>query len=461
MNKKEKILVADDDEFFCKLKQKFLINTGYNVEITNSPDAVIDRISAEQFDLILLDLKFKDTNGIEILKEIKRYDPELHVIIITGFSGFKPAVDAIKFGAYDYLSKDIEDEELLLKIQHALNDRKTRLQLQSLEEAAKVKYNFHNIIGSNKKIQEVFDLINSVCTTDITVLIRGETGTGKELVAKAIHFNSLRKDKTFHAINCAAISETLIESELFGHEKGAFTGAYKQRLGKIELANGGTIFLDEIGDMSINLQAKLLRFLQDKSFERIGGGETFTADVRVLAATNRDLDLMIKEGNFREDLYYRLNLVQINLPPLRERIDDMPLLADYFIDNANKKYNKKIKKIDKDGLSVLAEYTWPGNIRELENFIERLVVLVPEGNITKEYISKHLPLGKEVFSGALDINKPLSDLKDDLEKKYIFALLDKYHANITKIAEKAEMTRAAIYQKIEKYKIRKEDFELK
>lgn len=453
-----KILVADDDPSFCEIKKALLEKQGYVIETAITYKSIVNKLDAQIYDLVLLDLNIQDKSGVEILKTLKNKDPDTMVIMITSFATIQTAVESIKIGAYDYLTKDIDNEELLLKIEHALENRKKTLELRTLRDILGNKYSFHNIIGSNKTMQEIYNLINSVCNTDVTVLIDGETGTGKELVAKAIHFNSLRKEQLFHAINCAAISETLTESELFGHEKGSFTGAYKQRLGKLELANGGTVFLDEIGDMNIGLQAKLLRFLQDKTFERIGGEKTLSADVRIIAATNRNLESMIKEKTFREDLFYRINTIQIKLPPLRERIDDIPILAEHFIRTFNKKHNKSVKNLTKDAIETLAEHNWPGNVRELENLIEKIVILVPERNINKHDIEKFLLKRIETRAARLNTNIPLAELKDDLEKEYITALLKKYHGNIQRVAEKTGISRAAIYQKLEKYNLNKTDF---
>lgn len=453
-----KILIGDDDPAFCEIAKALLEKEGYNVAAATTYESILENADTQIYDLVLLDLKLKDKSGVDILKHIKNKDPDIMVIMITSFATIQTAVESIKIGAYDYLTKDIENEELLLKIEHALEHRKNTLELRTLKEALGERYSFHNIIGSNKTMQEVYNLINSVCNTDVAVLILGETGTGKELVAKAIHFNSLRKEKPFFAINCAAISETLTESELFGHEKGSFTGAYKQRIGKLELANEGSVFLDEIGDMNISLQAKVLRFLQDKSFERIGGEKTLSADVRIIAATNKDLETMIEEKKFREDLFYRINTIQINLPPLRERIDDISLLAEHFIKVFNNKHKKSVKGLTKGAIETLTEYNWPGNVRELENLLEKMIILVPDRNIDKNDIEKFLLKKREAPARKLDINVPLGELKNNLEKEYITALLKKYQGNIVRVAEKTGLSRAAIYQKMEKYNLSKIDF---
>lgn len=459
MSSNHKILVADDDPIFCEIKQALLKNKGYEIDTASTFDQIKYKAETNSYDLVLLDLRIKDKSGVDLLKIIKENDPDTVVIMITSFGTVQTAVESMKIGAYDYLTKDMQNEELLLKIEHALEKRNNSLELRNLKEILGKRYSFHNIIGANKEMQEVYDLIKSVCNADVPILIQGETGTGKELAAKAIHFNSTRKDKPFYAINCAAISETLTESELFGHEKGAFTGAHKQRIGKIELANSGTVFLDEIGDMSISLQAKILRFLQDKSYERVGGEETLTADVRVISATNKDLESLIKEKLFREDLFYRINTIQIKLPPLRDKIDDIPLLSEHFIKEFNKKHNKSVPGLNKEAVKALTEYSWPGNIREFENLLERIVILVPDRKITNEDISRYLPHKKAPSPKAVNTDIPLSRLKDDLEKEYITILLRKYNGNIVKVAEKTGLSRAAIYQKMEKLNLNKKDFE--
>lgn len=453
---KTKILIIDDDKLFCDIKTTLLQRNNYKVSSIQSADLVIEKLESTAFDLILLDLKIGDKNGIDILQDIKKFDPETTVIMITGFESIPAAVNAIKLGAYDYLQKIIRDEELLIKIDRAIEKRQSSLEIRSLRDALVGQFGFSNIVGVNKKMKKIYALIKTVCNTDATVLICGETGAGKELIAKAIHFNSQRKDKPFIAVNCAAISEHLMESELFGHEKGAFTDAYKQRIGKIEFANYGTLFLDEIGDMHLNLQAKLLRFLQDKTFERVGGNVKLSSDVRVIAATNKDLPKIIQEGKFREDLYYRLNIIHIDLPPLRDRLDDLPPLVDNFIKRANIKYNKSIKVISENTIKILKEYTWPGNIRELENLIDRLVLTSEKDIISDEGISEYFK-GGEIIQTELapNLDMTLREIREETEKKYLAGLLKKYYGNIKLVTEKADVDRKLIYLKMGKYGLNK------
>lgn len=455
---KNRILIIDDNKFFCEMKKQMIEDSGYACEFSLTADDGLERLKSQPFDLVLLDLQIGDVNGIDILPKIKEIDPNVVVVILTGHAEVHSAVEAVKRGAYDYLSKEVEDEQILVRIEKALEKRNDTLQLANLKRAVGDRYKFQNIIGKDKKMLEIFELIETVSNTDVTVLIHGETGTGKELIARAIHFNSPRRNGPFWEVNCTAISETLMESEVFGHEKGAFTGAFRQKPGKIELANKGTLFLDEIGDMPLPLQGKLLRFLQDRTFERVGGTEKLTSDVRIISATHRDLEKMISEEKFREDLYYRLNVVRIEVPSLRERIDDLPLLIDFFLGQANSKYKRDIQGFSKGAMETLAGYEWHGNVRELENLIEKIVLTTKDNIIPNEEVQKHLkriravPLaGKPMFNfdGSLD------NLKDQVEKEYIEYQMHKYHGNIKLIAETAGLDKRSIYYKINKYKIKK------
>lgn len=458
-NHKAKILIVDDDKFFCDIKADLLSANNYHVDTIQSTNLVLDKLKSIQFDLVLLDLNIGDKSGIDILQEIKKFDPEIEIIMITGFETITTAVEAIKEGAYDYLQKNIKDEELLIKINRAIEKRKNSIEIRTLKDALTKHFGLANIIGENPRMLKVYDLVRKVCNSDTTILIRGETGTGKELIAKAIHFNSQRKDNAFIAVNCAAISEHLMESELFGHEKGAFTDAYRQRIGKIEAANKGTLFLDEIGDMSFKLQAKLLRFLQDKSFERVGSNVVLTSDVRAIAATNKDLLQMIQDGKFREDLYYRINVVCIDLPPLRKRLDDLPLLVEHFIKIVNIKFNKTIKGFSEEAMKLLKEYSWPGNVRELENLINLLALTLEKDIIGEEEISSYLKIQEVSIAGiqySLDI--PLREAREEFEKKYLIELLRKCSGNIKLVSQKSKMDRKAIFTKMEKHGLKKEDF---
>ncbi len=457
VNKKQ-ILIIDDNKFFCEMKKGVLEDAGYACEFSLNAEAGLEKLKAHPYDLILLDLQIGDTSGIDVLPKLKTIDPGVMVIILTGHAEIHTAVEAVKGGAYDYLSKEVEDEEILLRIEKALEKKEDTLQLQNLKRAVGDRYRFSSIIGKSKKMLEIFDLIETVAGTDVTVLVHGETGTGKELIARAIHFNSARKDGPFWEVNCTAISETLMESEVFGHEKGAFTGAFKQKPGKIELANNGTLFLDEIGDMPLPLQGKLLRFLQDKTFERVGGTEKIQSDVRIISATHRNLENMIAEERFRKDLYYRLNVVKIEVPALRERVDDLPLLVEHFLEQTNKKYKKEITSVSKAAQETLAAYQWPGNVRELENLMEKIVLTCKDNILPNEDIQKHLKKMQVVGTKAkskFNFDSSLSDLRDQIEEAYLRYLMDKFHGNIKLISEAAGLDKRSIYYKINKYKIEK------
>lgn len=457
---KGSVLMVDDDKFFCEIKAVLLEKNDYKVEAIYSADKVLDKLKSAHFDLVLLDLKIGDAYGIDTLQEIKEFDPDLVVIMITAFEDVSTAVDAIRKGAYDYLAKSVSDEELLVKIRRALEKYRNLVEIRNLKGALTERFSFGNIVGENEKMKKAYALIKDICDTDVTVLINGETGSGKELIAKAVHFNSKRKDRPFIAVNCAAISEHLMESELFGHEKGAFTDAYKQRIGKIEVADEGTLFLDEIGDMSVNLQAKLLRFLQDKTFERVGGNVKMTSDVRIIAATNRELQQLIKMGKFREDLFYRLNVIRIEVPPLRERLDDISLLIEYFIKQADIKYGKSVKGISEDALEKIKGYSWPGNVRELENLVDRVVLTVKKDIIGEKDISSFLmgyePARAQEAVPGLDM--PLREARAEFERLYLLELLKKCSGSINCVAERSGMNRKSIFLKLEQYGIKKEEF---
>lgn len=458
MPKKQKILIVDDDKVFCELKTQILKDEGFTVRAIHEGKEVFSTLKEQIWDLVLLDFNLGGEDGISILGKIKNQYPDLVVIMVTAHATVENAVRAIKLGAYDYISKDEDEEEIIIKIKHALEKRADQLRIKTLEETLAQRYSFGNIVGKNPEMQEVYKLIETVSNTDVTVLIKGETGTGKELVAKAVHFNSSRKENPFITINCAAIHENLMESEIFGHEKGAYTGAHIQRRGKLEEADGGSIFMDEIGDLPINLQAKLLRFLQDKTFERLGGNEKLQSDVRIISATNRDLTSMVKDGRFREDLFYRINVVEVQLPPLRERLDDLPVLTEHFLSESNKKYKKNIEGISEEGMRLLGSYNWPGNVRELEHLIEKLTLLSGAPIITEQDISKFLKLEHIEQGRVISTNIPLPELKRNIEKDYIIQLLKENKGNITETAKKAGIDRKALYVKLQQYGIKREHF---
>ena len=377
-----RILIADDHDALRRGLARGLTEAGHEVEEAGNGNAAIERLHDTYFDVVLSDLKMGGSDGMDVLRTTRAMHPTTAVILMTAFGSINTAVEAMRIGAFDYVQKPFEIEEMEVKIEKALEIKRLKHELEYLRDAQKDIYEFDKIVGSSAALQRVLDIVKKVAKSNTTVLIRGETGTGKELIAGAIHHNSLRNTRNFVKVNCAALQENLLESELFGHEKGAFTGADKQRIGRFEQADGGTLFLDEIGDMSPSTQAKILRVLQEHEFERLGGTRTLRVDVRLIAATNRDLAGMVQDGQFREDLYYRLNVVSIETPPLRERKDDIVPLAAAFIRRFSAELKKKIEGIDADAQKLLMRYNWPGNIRELENAIERAMLLSEGRSIT-------------------------------------------------------------------------------
>src|SRR2546426_70583 len=370
-----RILIADDHDALRRGLLRGLTGAGHDVEEASNGNAAIERLTDSYFDVVLSDLKMGGSDGLDVLRTCRALHPTTAVILMTAFGSVNTAVEAMKIGAFDYVQKPFEIEEMEVKIEKALEVKRLKHELEYLRGTQQDIYEFDKIVGSSPALQLVLDIVKKVAKSNTTVLIRGETGTGKELIAGAIPHNSLRASRNFVKVNCAALQENLLESELFGHEKGAFTGADKQRIGRFEQADGGTLFLDEIGDMSPNTQAKILRVLQEHEFERLGGTRTLKVDVRLIAATNRDLPAMVAAGTFREDLYYRLNVVTIEMPPLRERKEDIQPLAHFFIRRFAGELKKKIDGLEPEPLKLLMRYNWPGNIRELENAIERAMLL--------------------------------------------------------------------------------------
>ena len=393
-----RILIADDHDSLRRGLAQALSEGAHDVEEAPNGNAAIERIHESAFDVIVSDLRMGGSTGLEVLKTAKTLQPTCAVILMTAFGSISTAVEAMRAGAFDYVQKPFEIEEMEVKIAKALEMRQMQHQIDYLRHAQGDIYEFDRIIGSSGALEKVLEVVRKVAKSNTTVLVRGETGTGKELIAGAIHHNSHRAARNFIKVNCAALQENLLESELFGHEKGAFTGADKQRIGRFEQADGGTLFLDEIGDMSPNTQAKILRVLQEHEFERLGGTRTLKVDVRLIAATNRDLTHMVAAGTFREDLYYRLNVVTIQMPPLRERKEDIAALTNFFIRRFSAELKKKVQAIDGDALKLLMRYHWPGNIRELENAIERAMLLADHPQIS----AADLRLGETVTSSPRD-----------------------------------------------------------
>ncbi|MBZ5555830.1 MAG: sigma-54 dependent transcriptional regulator [Acidobacteriia bacterium] len=413
-----RILVADDHDALRRGLVRGLTEAGHDVEEASNGNMAIERLHEGHFDIVLSDLKMGGSDGLDVLRTTRALHPTTAVILMTAFGSVGTAVEAMKSGAFDYVQKPFEIEEMEVKIEKAIEMKRLKNEVEYLRGAQQDIYQFDRIVGSSAALQRVLDIVKKVAKSNTTVLIRGETGTGKELIAGAIHHNSLRNSRNFVKVNCAALQENLLESELFGHEKGAFTGADKQRIGRFEQADGGTLFLDEIGDMSPSTQAKILRVLQEHEFERLGGTRTLSVDVRLIAATNRDLSAMVTAGQFREDLYYRLNVVSIEMPPLRERKDDIVPLATNFMARFAGELKKKIDGIEPDAQKLLMRYNWPGNIRELENTVERAILLA-EG---RAIASADLRLGEVATAGGTRDHAPVVRIPpsgiplDDIER---------------------------------------------
>lgn len=448
-NADAQILVVDDEERMRNLLKKVLTKQGLSVQTSpNGIDALM-KVEETPFDVILADIRMPEMNGIEVLKAVKETRPEIYVILMTAFGSIDSAVEAMKKGAYDYITKPFKMDEITIVIKKALEEKGLRKEVASLRNEVRSKYRFDNIIGKSKVMQDVFDLIRRVSNSKSTVLIYGKSGTGKELVAKALHYNSPRKDNPFVAVNCSAIPETLLESELFGHVRGSFTGAIATRKGLFEEANGGTIFLDEIGNVSPAMQIKLLRVLQEREIRRVGGAENIKVDIRLIAASNQNLEEAVSRGEFRDDLYYRLNVITINLPELKDRQDDVPLLANYFLKKYTKGENEKIKSISKEAMNLLLNYNWPGNVRELENVIERAIALGRYEEILPEDIPINI-INSRMMS-ALKETLPENATIEELERDYIAKILKKTKGHKINTARILGIDRRTLYRKLKKY----------
>jgi DNA-binding NtrC family response regulator len=452
MKKEINILVVDDDEIVRESLLEWLREDGYHVEAAEDGFKALEKFRERSWNIALVDLKMPKMDGLELMEKIKENWPETQVIIITAYATVNTAVQAIKVGAYDYLVKPFNPEELSLIIKRLVESQSLIKEISHLRKELQKQYQFYDLISKSAKMQKVFDFAHTIAKSNSNILILGESGTGKELLARAIHNESLRAAGPFIPVSCVALTETLLESELFGHEKGAFTDAIAQKKGKFELADSGTIFLDEIGDISPKLQLSLLRVLQEKEFTRVGGTKSIKVDVRIIAATNRDLKKAVDEGKFRDDLYYRLNVISIELPPLREHTEDIPLLADHFIEKFNIEMGKNVERISEEALHLLMRHDWPGNVRELENVIERAMVITKGTFIKAEdlHLSPHGMDGKVISSPSDD--KTIKSV----EKKHIAKILNENNWNIQKSAEQLGIDRVTLYNKIKKYKLEKE-----
>jgi DNA-binding NtrC family response regulator len=446
MSKKPRILVVDDEAAMRESLKDWLMEDGYEVSVAASGEEAVSMAQNRGWEVILLDLKMPGMDGLETLKNLKELVPEAEILMMTAYATVDTAVQAMKEGAFDYLVKPFDPDEVELQIKKIVAHKELVLENILLRQKLEEKYEYDEIIGKSEAMQEVFELISRAAPTDSTVLITGESGTGKELVAQAIHGNSPRCYMPFIAVSCGALPDTLLESELFGYEKGAFTGAEHAKKGRFEMADRGTLFLDEIGDVSLKTQVDLLRVLQHREFRRLGGEELIKVDVRILAATNRDLQKLIREERFREDLFYRLNVVSIHLPPLRERREDIPLLAETFIQRYALELNREPVKIAPLALRLLMGYDWLGNVRELENVIERALVIGRGKEITADDLPfSRRELEPQTFPKSLKM----------MEKVHIERILDEAGWNISRAARELDIDRQTLYNKIEKYKIQK------
>lgn len=458
----EKILIIDDDQEILEIMSEELRRVGYDVDEAADGRKALRLIETDFYDLVITDLNLPKVDGMKVLQYVVEQSPETMCIILTGYGTIRSSVEAIKIGAFDYISKPVKSEEILMVVEKALKFRQLTRENVLLKQQLRKKYHFENFVGDSPAIQKVFELIEKVADTDSTVLVTGESGTGKELIAKAIHYNSGRRDGPMIVINCGAIPEELLESELFGHEKGAFTGAHKTRVGRFELADGGTIFLDEIGDMSPNLQVKLLRVLQEKRFERVGGTRTMQVDARIIAATNKNLMNAVTRSTFRQDLYYRLNVIPIKVPPLRHRKTDIDLLIDFFLKRVNERRagnGSSALEFSKEARDAFLAHDWPGNVRELENMVERLAILSNSNVIGIDDIPESIR-GKAKRVDFADVSIPqggitFDEAVEEYEKRLILQALNEADWVKTKAAKLLNINRTTLIEKMKKKNLHK------
>jgi DNA-binding NtrC family response regulator len=457
-----RILVVDDEEVVCRAVSRILGDKGHAVETVSDGAAALRRIDAEPFDLLILDIMMPGISGLEILQRVKETHPDTDVIMITGLSQIDTAVQSMKLGAFDYIPKPFEPDELALSVERSLERRQLLRENTLLRAEAGAKYRFENIIGSSPQMQNVYRLIAKCAPTNSTVFIRGESGTGKELIARAIHYNSLRKDKPFVPVDCGSLSETLLESELFGHVKGAFTGAVTNKHGLFKVADGGTLFLDEIGNISLATQAKLLRVLQEHEFKAVGDTRTQPSNIRLITATNLDVNAMVASGKFREDLFYRINIFPIQLPALRERREDIPALAYHFLKSFADELGKRVDEISPEALNLLMNHDWPGNIRELENTIHRAVILTNGRAVSQAHLVSLLEIQPGLTGSAPTTAAELKRLKKEIrersveriERSFVLEALRRNEWSVTRSAEQTGMQRTNFQALMKKHQIR-------
>jgi two-component system response regulator HydG len=450
MKIEQSILVVDDDSAHRLMLKKLLGGWGYNIYEADDGSVAMEKVRQTSFDLILMDIRMLNVSGIEALEQIKIINPAIPVIIMTAYASVETAVSALKKGAYDYLTKPLDFDELKIAIERATEHNRLKKENEYLKVRLGEQFDRQNLIGHSPAMAKLLETVAQAAPTEATILITGESGTGKEMIANAIHYNSTRKDAPFVKINCAALTETLLESELFGHEKGAFTGAERRREGKFVQAQGGSLFLDEVSEMSKAMQVKLLRVLQERELTRVGGAEVIKVNVRVIAASNKDLKEEISKGNFREDLFYRLNVVALNIPPLRERREDIPVLAQHFLQLFAERNNKKIKGFTPQAMEKLLKYSWPGNIRELMNAVERAVVLAHVQYLGDEDMVLMMADYSSAGKNSAD-NSPINLPLDEVEKRSILEALNTSGGNKSEAARRLGITRKTLRTKLEKY----------
>ncbi|MDT8419031.1 MAG: sigma-54 dependent transcriptional regulator [Desulfuromonadales bacterium] len=448
----KKIMIIDNEEGLCHMMEAVLMDDGHAVRSFTDPLVAVETFRPGIWDLVISDIKMPGIDGLEVLQRIKAVDPKIPVIMITAFATVEMSIQALRHGAYDMLTKPFEPDELLFRVRNALDHNQLLSENQILRRELAGKFNFDNIIGASNSLQKLLDKVEKVAIRDTSVLITGESGTGKELIAQAIHYNSPRRDRRFIAINCGAIPDSVLESELFGHRKGAFTGATSDREGLLKAADGGTLFLDEIGNLPLNVQKTLLRFLQEREFLRVGETEPTQVDVRLISATNSDLADEVDKGTFREDFYYRLNVINLHMPPLRERKPDIPLLAAHFIGQQNKEFGTGVKGLSPEAQQAACSFSWPGNIRQLKNVIEACMTIETEERISLETLSQFIEVEGSGSTEA-DYNDALARFEID----YLQQLIRAANGNIEEAAQKAGMNMATIYRKLKKHGLKKED----